>query len=139
MSDGKTAKVVIGRWKVMATNLQPQLDKLPQLAGKYAELVKMTSDAEALETRKAQLTADSQDVNHQHRDILKAGEDLRNRIGAILKAEVGFTSERLLEFGLKPKRLRGRGKKSAAKTPAKTSEQPAAATSSAQAEPSLAK
>jgi len=95
----------------MAVNLQPQLDKLPQLTGRYNELVKMASDADVLETRQAQLTADLQEVNHQRRDLLKSGEDLRNRIGAALKAEHGFTSERLLEFGLKPRRSRGRSKK----------------------------
>src|SRR4051794_5415172 len=110
-SNGKATTEVHGRWKVMAVNLQPQLEKLPQLAGRYAELVKLTTDADVLETRQAQLTADLQEVNHQRRDLLKTGEDLRNRIGAALKAEHGFTSERLLEFGLKPRRTRGRAKK----------------------------
>jgi len=113
-SNGKATTEVHGRWKVMAVNLQPQLEKLPQLAGRYAELVKLTADADVLETRQAQLTADLQEVNHQRRDLLKTGEDLRNRIGAALKAEHGFTSERLLEFGLKPRRTRGRAKKATA-------------------------
>lgn len=113
-SNGKATTEVYGRWKVMAANLQPQLEKLPQLAARYTELVKMTTDADALETRQAQLTADLQEVNHQRRDLLKNGEDLRNRIGAVLKAEHGFTSERLLEFGLKPRRARGRAKKTPA-------------------------
>jgi hypothetical protein len=110
-SNGKATTEVYGRWKVMAVNLQPQLEKLPQLAARYTELVKMTSDGELLETRQAQLTADLQEVNHQRRDLLKNGEELRNRIGAVLRAEHGFTSERLLEFGLKPRRGRGRAKK----------------------------
>ncbi len=120
-SNGKATTEVHGRWKVMAVNLQPQLDKLPQLTGRYNELVKTASDADALETRQAQLTADLQEVNHQRRDLLKSGEDLRNRIGAALKAEHGFTSERLLEFGLKPRRSRGRSKKATQQpTPAPT-------------------
>jgi hypothetical protein len=139
MSDSKVAKVKIGRWKVMATNLQSQLDKLPQLAGRHADLVKITADAETLETRQAQLKADSQDVNHQRRDILKAGEDLRNRIGAILMAENGFTSERLLEFGLKPKRTRGRNKPTTPKPATKASEPPAAPAPAETAPPSTAK
>lgn len=120
-SNGNATTEVYGRWKVMAVNLQPQLDKLPQLTTKYTDLVKTTSDAEVLETRQAQLTADLQEVNHQRRDLLKSGEDLRNRIGAVLRAEHGFTSERLLEFGLKPRRARGRGKKKPpTETPATT-------------------
>jgi len=115
-TDSKVATAVIGRWKVMTTSLQPQLDKLPHLAGQYADLVKTTSDAEALETRQALLKADLQELNHQRRDLLKSGEELRKRIGAALKSEHGFTSERLLEFGLAPKRVRGSGKKAQAKT-----------------------
>jgi hypothetical protein len=109
-SDSKVATAVIGRWKVMTTSLQPQLEKLPQLTGQYTELVKATSDAEALETRQALLKADLQELNQQRRTLLKSGETLRNRIGAALKGEHGFTSERLLEFGLQPRRPRGRGK-----------------------------
>ncbi len=110
-SNGKAGTEVIGRWKVMATNLKPQLETMPQLTPRYTELVKATTDAEDLENRQAQLKADLQGVNRQRRDLFKTGEELRNRIGAVLKAEHGFTSERLLEFGLKPKRTRGRAKK----------------------------
>jgi len=110
-SSGKAGTEIIGRWKVMGTNLKPQLEAMPQLTPRYTEMVKLTTDAEALENRQAQLRADLQEVNRQRRDLFKSGEDLRNRIGAILKAEHGFTSERLLEFGLKPRRPRGRAKK----------------------------
>jgi len=84
---------------------------MPQLTPRYTELVKLTTDAEDLENRQAQLKADLQEVNRERRDLFKSGEDLRNRIGPILKDEHGFTSERLLEFGLKPRRPRGRAKK----------------------------
>ena len=110
-SNGKAGTVIIGRWKVMGTNLKSQLESMPQLTPRYTEMVKFTANAEDLENRQAQLTADLQEVNRQRRDLFKSGEDLRNRIGAILKAEHGFTSERLLEFGLKPRRARGRAKK----------------------------
>jgi hypothetical protein len=124
-SNGKATTEVYGRWKVMTVNLQPQLDKLPQLTGQYTQLAKMTADADVLETRQAQLTADLQEVNRQRRDLLKSGEDLRNRIGAALRAEHGFTSERLLEFGLKPRRPRGRAKKT---PPAATTTTPTSTT-----------
>ncbi len=111
-SQGQTGTEIIGRWKVMGVNLKPQLESMPQLTARYNEFVKTTSDAEALENRQAQLKADLQEVNRQRREIFKTGEDMRNRIGAILKAEHGFSSERLLEFALKPKHKRVRAKKS---------------------------
>jgi hypothetical protein len=100
----------------MGTNLKPQLETMPQLTPRYTELVKMTADAEDLENRQAQLKADLQEVNRQRRDLFKSGEEVRNRIGAALKAEHGFTSERLLEFGLKPNRKRVRAKQQAGQT-----------------------
>ena len=107
-SEGRSNTEVIGRWKVMATNLRPQLETMPQLTGRYNEIVRITTEAEELENRQALLKADLQEVNRKRRELAKVGEDMRNRIGAILKAEHGFTSERLLEFGLKPRRSRNR-------------------------------
>ena len=110
-SDGQAGTEVIGRWKVMVTNLKPQLETMPQLTARYNEMAKLTTDAEDLENRQAQLKADLQQVNRQRRDLAKTGEELRNRIAAVLRAEHGFSSERLLEFGVKPKRKRVRAKK----------------------------
>jgi hypothetical protein len=110
-SDGKGSTAVIGRWKVMVTNLRPQLETMPQLTGRYNEMVRITTDAEDLENRQALLKADLQEVNRQRRDLAKTGEEMRNRIAAVLRAEHGFSSERLLEFGVKPKRKRVRAKK----------------------------
>jgi hypothetical protein len=99
----------------MVTNLKPQLETMPQLTGRYNEMLKFTTDAEDLENRQALLKADLQEVNRKRRDLAKTGEELRNRIAAVLKAEHGFSSERLLEFGVKPTRKRVRAKKSANK------------------------
>ena len=110
-SDGKGSTAVIGRWKVMVTNLRPQLETMPHLTGRYNEMLRFTTEAEDLENRQALLKADLQEVNRQRRDLAKTGEELRNRIAAVLRAEHGFSSERLLEFGVKPKRKRVRAKK----------------------------
>ncbi|HSS49755.1 MAG TPA: hypothetical protein VLX28_12500 [Thermoanaerobaculia bacterium] len=111
-SNSNAATAVYGRWKVMASNLQLQLDKFPQLTQRYTDLVKMTTDADALETRQAQLMGELQDLNQQRRELRKNGEDLRQRIGAVLRAEHGFSSDQLLVFGLKPRRPRNSAKKS---------------------------
>jgi hypothetical protein len=123
-SDGRAGTAIIGRWKVMGNNLKPQLETMPQLTPRYTELVKATSEAEDLENRQAQLKADLQEVNRQRRDLFKSGEELRNRIAAALKAEHGFTSERLLEFGVKPSRKAGRAKKQVDPTTTTTTTKP---------------
>jgi chromosome segregation ATPase len=113
-SNGKSYQEVVGRWKVMVTGLGSQLETLPELAARHARLSQLMAQAEDLEARQAQLKADLQELNGQRRTLVKTGEELRNRIGAVLRAEHGFTSERLLEFALKPKRVAVRGRKSAA-------------------------
>lgn len=125
-SDGRTFTETHGRWKVLATNLQSQLESLPVLVPRHAELTRMVTEAEELEVRQSLLKADLQEVNRRRRELAKAGEDLRNRIGAILRAEHGFTSERLVEFGLKPRRIIRRARKPAPQTPP-APEQPEAA------------
>lgn len=110
-SDGRTFTETHGRWKVLATNLLSQLETLPHLAPRHQEITRILAEAETLEVRQSLLKADLQEVNRKRREILKVGEDLRNRIGAILRAEHGFTSERLVEFGLKPKRIIRRTRK----------------------------
>ena len=109
-SEGRTYLETVGRWKVLDSNLEPQIESMPHLAARRVDLQKMIAEGETLETRQAALKAELQEVNRRRRELIKTGEDLRNRIGAILKAEHGFTSKRLLEFGLKPKRFRGRAK-----------------------------
>jgi hypothetical protein len=61
--------------------------------------------------RSSALKADLQEVNRQRAELAKQGDETRNRLAASLQAEHGFKSERLLEFGIKPRRFRGRIKK----------------------------
>jgi hypothetical protein len=110
-SSGKSYQEVVGRWKVMVTSLGPQLETMPELAARYARMSLLMAQAEELEARQAQLKADLQEVNGQRRELVKVGEELRSRIGAMLRAEHGFSSERLLEFALKPKHIPIRGRK----------------------------
>jgi hypothetical protein len=105
---------------MMVTGLGPQLETLPELAARHARLSQLMAQAEELEARQAQLKADLQELNGQRRDLVKAGEEVRSRIGAVLRAEHGFTSERLLEFALKPKRIPIRGRKPSAERQAET-------------------
>jgi hypothetical protein len=50
--------------------------------------------------------------------VAAEGEELRGRLTAALQAEFGFDSSRLHYFGLKPRRPRGRRKKTAQLPPA---------------------
>lgn len=94
----------------LATNLRPYLAELPHAAADHAELeavlarIKTSFSEQEVHTRRiAQLIAG-------RKADLQAAQDLRSRITALLQGRFGPTSERLLEFGIKPRKRRGRPK-----------------------------
>lgn len=108
---GHTKPERIARWKVMTTGLEPQLGELPLLAPLHTELKGITLQSEELDARHEALKAETQEINRTRDEIAARGDELRNRIAATLKTVHGFDSERLIEFGIRPKRGRGRDKK----------------------------
>jgi len=99
------------QWKVMTAGLEPQLEEFPLLVPLHTELKGITLRSDELDARQAALKAESQEINRVRGELAARGDDLRNRIAATLKTVHGFDSERLLEFGVQPKRVRGRDKK----------------------------
>jgi hypothetical protein len=96
------------KWDKLATNLRPYLTDMPHTAEDHAELEAVlakirTSFAEQeVHTRRiAQLVAG-------RKAEMQAAQDLRSRLAANLQGRFGPTSERLLEFGIKPRRRRNR-------------------------------
>jgi hypothetical protein len=110
-TNGSTLPERIARWKVIVAGLKPLLPELPHLAGLHADLEKAIGQSEALDTRSEALKAESREVNRLREETARSGDDLRNRLGASLKTLHGFGSEKLIEFGLQPRRTRGRDRK----------------------------
>ncbi|MEA2604770.1 MAG: hypothetical protein QOF89_5762 [Acidobacteriota bacterium] len=135
---GSTIPERIARWKVIAAALKPLLAEMPHLMTLHTQLEDVIARSEVLDARIEALKAESQEINRTREELATTGDDLRNRLGAAVRTVHGFRSERLIEFGLKPRRTRGRDRKPRAKkskpgtepsqqtTP---SSQPAAATS----------
>ncbi|HBL28688.1 MAG TPA: hypothetical protein DD490_17775 [Acidobacteria bacterium] len=98
----------IARWKVMAAGLKPQLPQLPMLGGLHAELEGTIQRSEELDARHEALKAEIREVNRLRKDLVAQGDDLRKRLAASLQTVHGFESEKLIEYGVKPRRLRGR-------------------------------
>ena len=57
-----------------------------------------------LEIQQGGMRADLQELNKKRVQILGDGEVLRTRLAAALRATHGFDSQRLLEFGIRPRR-----------------------------------
>jgi hypothetical protein len=110
-TNGSTLPERIARWKVIVAGLKPLLPEMPHLVALHADLERAIDQSEELDTRSEALKAESREVNRMREDIARNGDDLRNRLGASLKTLHGFNSEKLIEFGLQPRRTRGRDRK----------------------------
>ena len=95
----------------MTTGLEPHLGELPLLEPLHTELKGIILQSEELDARQAALKAESQEISRTRDELATRGDELRNRLAATLKTVHGFDSEKLLEFGVKPKRPRGRDRK----------------------------
>ncbi|HEX9990706.1 MAG TPA: hypothetical protein VGE45_19790 [Chloroflexia bacterium] len=115
---GSTIPERIARWKVMSAGLKPLLGEMPHLAAMHSELEKVTLQSEELDARSEALKAESREVNRTREELAKAGDDLRLRLAAALQNAYGFRSEKLLEFGVPPRRARGKDRKPRARPPA---------------------
>lgn len=98
----------IARWKVIAAGLKTLLPEMPYLTEMHTELERVILQSEELDARHEALKAETREVNRTREDLARSGDDLRQRLGASLRTHFGFTSERLIEFGLPPRRTRGR-------------------------------
>lgn len=109
---GSTNPERIARWKVMTTALKPLLPELPFLSEIHAELENVVVQSEELDARHEALKAETREINRIREELVRNGDDLRNRMGAALQTLHGFRSEKLIEFGIQPRRVRGRDRKS---------------------------
>lgn len=137
-TQGSTVPERIARWKVMSAGLKPLLGEMPHLATMHSELENVTLQSEELDARSEALKAESREVNRLREELAKTGDDLRLRLAAALQNVHGFRSEKLLEFGVKPRRTRGKDRKPRARptTPAPTpTETPQPGTAPAAAQP----
>jgi hypothetical protein len=92
----------------MTVGLKPQLGDFPLLAPLHAELEGVTLQSEELDVRHEALKAETREINRIRGELAKKGDDLRSRMGATLQTVHGFRSEKLIEFGIQPRRVRGR-------------------------------
>jgi hypothetical protein len=117
---GSTIPERIARWKVISAGLKPLLGNMPHLADLHGQLEQVITQSEEMDARAEALKAESRAVNATRETLAKSGDDLRARLGAALQTAYGFKSEKLIEFGLKPRKPRGRDKQPRVKKPPAT-------------------
>lgn len=113
----------MSRCSVMATNTRQNLSDVPYLADDVTELERMVGEGRVLESRQDELRSQSQDNTKKMKSLASQAEKLRARLGAGLQSKYGFTSETLLKFGLKLRRVpRRKPAEKPVPTPASTKE-----------------
>ena len=108
---GNTVPEKLARWKVIHAAINPTLPEMPHLSALHTELGNVIARSEELDARNEALKAEAREVNRIRLELAATGDDLRNRLGAAIQTLHGFKSEKLIEFGLKPRRARGRDRK----------------------------
>ncbi len=114
---GQSTSDRLGRWTVTVTNTKEHLDEVPYLADDLAAMEEKLAKARALESLQESLRSEAQATSKTLREVVSEGEKLRARLGAGLRAKYGFTSETLIKFGFRPRRIPRRKKQEVEKPP----------------------
>ena len=127
------AKLYSGRitvWDVLVKTLEARVEEWSFLKPLYQELLALVEESKAIVVQQEAARAQLHDAISKRRALEKRGAELRTRLAAHLKAQLGFRSEQLRQFGLNPL-VRSRrqpaeeevkSKKSARPTPAEETE-----------------
>jgi hypothetical protein len=118
--EGKTLAERVQRWSQVANNLRPDIGQYPQLEASLDDLERMEAEARALIAEIMTLQASLRTATSRLRLLARGGDMTRTRIGAGLRAAVGYDSPLLLRYGFRP---RERHRLDEVRTPASAGEE----------------
>ncbi len=102
----------LDKWYLLRDKLKPRLDELPHLqvdhAGFEQELVQLVR----LDQQQETITAELRETTRLRDESETRASKHRNRLVAGLQHHFGHESEKLIEFGINPRKRRSRRKKS---------------------------
>ncbi len=109
-----TYKESIAAWRVTVDNMAAVLAEMPHLRELHAALSAPVARALALEEESLEHEARLRETHHARRTALAQGRALRNQLAALLRGSLGLESDRLVAFGVAPRRRHPRRRRSAA-------------------------
>ena len=92
----------INSWDVLVTSLQVKMDEWPFLEPLYDELVALVADLRVLVVQQEAARAQFHEAIGKRQEMEKRGVELRTRIAAHLRAQLGFRNDQLRQFGIIP-------------------------------------
>lgn len=102
-------------WEGLLTSARNNADKLPDISRHTTALELVLGQTRAMKAVQDSHTAARQEATQELKKLLARGRELAIRLRAVVKGEIGPTSERLVQFKVKPIRKRA---------PRKTAEKP---------------
>jgi hypothetical protein len=125
---GLSMREQFARFQSLASNLRTQLAELPGLAANHASFEEVVGRIQVSLAEQDVLASRTSDLIRSREQDMKLAVELRHRLAGQLHGEFGTTSERLREFGLKPRRRRTRRKSPEAPAPQAPETPPAGST-----------
>jgi hypothetical protein len=104
MSKSKSYKENLVDWQTLVDNLSPHLGDLPQVAADQKMLADLVTQAHALQDQRDAIKASLQDLNKQRLGLAAQAKRAQTRIASSLRGAFDPDSEKLVAFGVKPRR-----------------------------------
>lgn len=92
----------INSWDVLVSSLLAKLEEWPFLLPLYNELLTLVADLRVLVVQQEAARAQFHEAIGKRHEMEDRGVELRTRIAAHLKAQLGFRNDQLRQFGLNP-------------------------------------
>jgi len=108
-----TFKESLIAWRTMADIVEAHLEEMPHLKDLHAELSALVARGIALEEEGDACEARLREVSHLKTVAFAEGRGLRNRMAALLRGSLGLESERLIAFGVPPRKRNPRRRRAA--------------------------
>jgi len=107
---------IAASWDAFNSNLKSRIEELPSLAADQLVFEQLVAKALALAARQDKQLADVRETSKERKDLLLAGNRMREFLSIALCKELGFENKRLREFNIRPRDER-RKKKPTVETP----------------------
>lgn len=115
ISRSLSAKITL--WKLLDNRIAERLAEMPHVQEAHARLRQLVAEAETVQARFELHRAGWREASIRNEQIERECEELRIRLTGALHFQLGPKSVQLIEFGLKPRLLTGRPKKSPEERP----------------------
>jgi hypothetical protein len=103
MRKAKSFSEVVVNLNLMSKNVEPRLEEFPFLKPVHEEMTGLIGRAQDLDQRLEIARGESKELLNERREVVKQAKALGLRMATHLKASMGFTNERLADFGITPR------------------------------------